>query len=219
MFEWLWHLLNVFSGPLSMLGIFAVSLVANSIPLVGIPYLAVVLAYSLFIQDLNIKLLLILSSALGATVGKLIIYIIGSSFRLVLSKKVIENLRLFSRVADKSVFLAIFLFASLPLPDDVLYIPTGMSRYSLPKYVVAVLLGKTALTSVVVLYSHLISEYASLNSFLLPVYVVMTVIFSYIIIKIDWASVLNILTYEGVLGSIKEFLRQLTVIFKPKIKW
>lgn len=218
MLQWLDELLSFFSGPagisMGMLGMFIISLIANSIPFVALPYLAVVMAYSVFIQDLTAKLLLALVSALGATIGKLVIYSIGSLFRLGLSQKTLKNLELFNRIASKSLFLAIFLFASLPLPDDILYIPMGMSRYSIPKYVVAVLSGKTVLTSVIVFYSHLIKEQVTEFTFLLPVYIVITLLFSYIIIKVDWTAVLDVMTSKGISSGINEFFRQLTTIFK-----
>ncbi|MEM2206262.1 MAG: VTT domain-containing protein [Sulfolobales archaeon] len=218
MLQWLDELLVFFRGPagisMGMLGMFIISLVANSIPFVALPYLAIIMAYSVFIQDLTTKLLLALISALGATVGKLIIYSIGSLFRLGLSQKTLKNLELFNRIAGKSLFLAIFLFASLPLPDDVLYIPMGMTRYSIPKYLIAVLSGKTVLTSVIVFYSHLIKEQVMEFTFLLPVYVVITLLFSYIIIKVDWTAVLDTLTSKGVVNGINEFFRQLLMIFK-----
>ncbi len=216
MLEYLEGLLDVLSGPLGMLGIFITSLIANSIPFVALPYLAVVLAYSLLIPDPFTKIVTAVVSALGATLGKLIIYSIGSLFRLGLSDKVIKNLELFNRIAGKSLFLAIFLFASLPLPDDILYIPTGMAKYSIFKYVMAVFLGKTALTSVVVFYSHLIKEHVTEFTFLLPVYVIVTIAVSYVIIKVDWAAVLNSLTCEGLEGGVSEFIKQLLTIFKLK---
>ncbi|MCS7108771.1 MAG: hypothetical protein RMH77_01505 [Sulfolobales archaeon] len=216
MLEWLERLLYIFDGPLGFLSIFIISLIANSIPFVAIPYLAIILAYSLLLQNLTTKLLVAFSSALGATAGKIIIYNIGSLVRVGLSEKTLKNLELFNKIASKSLFLAIFLFASLPLPDDILYIPVGIAKYSMVKYSVAVLLGKTVLTSVIVFYSHIIKEQVVEFTYLLPAYLVLTIFVSYIIIKVDWAVVLDSLTSKGVLTAISELIKQIATIFKFK---
>lgn len=216
MLEWLERLLYIFDGPLGFLSIFIISLIANSIPFVAIPYLAIILAYSLLLQNLTTKLLVAFSSALGATAGKIIIYSIGSLVRVGLSEKTLKNLELFNKIASKSLFLAIFLFASLPLPDDILYIPIGIAKYSMVKYSVAVLLGKTVLTSAIVFYSHIIKEQVVELTYLLPAYLILTIFVSYIIIKVDWAVVLDSLTSKGVLTAISELIKQIATIFKFK---
>ncbi|MEM2376482.1 MAG: hypothetical protein QXZ10_02605, partial [Sulfolobales archaeon] len=62
MLEWLESLLSIFSGPLGVLSIFLISLISNSIPFVSIPYLAVILAYSMIVQDLTMKLFIAFAS-------------------------------------------------------------------------------------------------------------------------------------------------------------
>ncbi|MEM4519969.1 MAG: hypothetical protein QXD94_05990 [Sulfolobales archaeon] len=216
MLEWLESLLSIFSGPLGVLSIFLISLISNSIPFVSIPYLAVILAYSIIVQDLTMKLFIAFASALGATIGKIIIYAIGSLVRMGLSEKTLKNLEVFNRIASKSLFLAIFLFASLPLPDDILYIPIGITKYSMIKYSVAVLLGKTVLTSAIIFYSHIVKEQVTEFAYLIPAYLILTIIISYIIIKVDWAAVLDALTTKGITESINELVKQIITIFKSK---
>lgn len=75
------------------------------------------------------RILLILSSALGATLGKVLIYFIGKGFSKLLSQRSRKNLELFNKIAKKSLALAIFVFAALPLPDDVLYLPLGLTGF------------------------------------------------------------------------------------------
>jgi len=208
------HILRLFEWPLSVLGIFIISFIANSIPFVAIPYLAVIMTYSLFIQDLNNKLVISFASALGATLGKLLIYSIGGIVRLGFSEKTLKNLEVFNRIAGKSLFLAIFLFASLPLPDDILYIPVGIARYSIIKYFIAVLSGKVVMTSAVVFYVYTIKEVAVEFTMLIPIYVVLTIVLSYVIIKVDWSAVLDALTSKGFSEGLKVFTRQLGSIFR-----
>ncbi|MEM2157901.1 MAG: hypothetical protein QXO72_02650, partial [Sulfolobales archaeon] len=146
----------------------------------------------------------------------IIIYAIGSLVRMGLSEKTLKNLEVFNRIASKSLFLAIFLFASLPLPDDILYIPIGITKYSMIKYSVAVLLGKTVLTSAIIFYSHIVKEQVTEFAYLIPAYLILTIIISYIIIKVDWAAVLDALTTKGITESINELVKQIITIFKSK---
>lgn len=196
---------KIFTNPI---GVFLTSLVANSIPFVAVPYLLLVLAYSLTLHDLVSKLVVAFASAVGATIGKVMIYFIGSFIRLRLSDKVIRNLELFNKVADKSAFVAIFLFASLPLPDDVLYIPLGMSRYNFTRYFVAVLVGKSLMTTAVVLYGHMLSALMSESLILLPLYIALTALLSYTVVKVNWSAVLESLNDRGVKEAVLELLRQ-----------
>ena len=133
-------------------GIFVISLISNSIPFIGIPYLAVVAGYAAIYTSPTDRALLIVSSAAGAAVGKIVIYFLGSAVRLKLSKESEENLRTFLRLAKRSMFLAIVIFASTPLPDDLLYVPLGVMRYPLPQYFLAIFIGKVVLTTVVIYY-------------------------------------------------------------------
>lgn len=210
-------ILRLFEWPLSILGILIISFIANSIPFVAIPYLAVIMTYSLLIQDLTSKLVISLASAFGASLGKLVIYSIGGIVRLGFSEKTLKNLDVFNRIAGKSLFLAIFLFASLPLPDDILYIPVGIIRYSIVKYFIAVLSGKVVMTTSVVLYVHTIMEVALEFTTLIPIYLVLTIVLSYIIIKVDWSEVLDALTSKGLSEGLKVFTKQLGSIFKIKL--
>lgn len=205
---------KVFTNPF---GIFLTSFIANSIPFVAIPYLLLVLMYSLAFQDLIPKLIIALSSAIGAALGKVVIYSIGGSVRLGLSDKTIRNLELFNKVAGKSLFIAVFLFASLPLPDDVLYIPLGISKYNFIRYFIAVLAGKIAMTVTVVIYGHMFISIVGESTFLLPIYLALTAFLSYTIIRVDWSVILEALNDRGLKEAISEFLKQLTNIYKLKI--
>jgi len=204
-------LYSVFVNPL---GIFLVSLVANSIPFVAIPYLVAVLMYSMIFQNVVDKLVVATASALGASIGKLVIYFLGTTFRLKLSSKSIKNLELFNKIASKGLFIAIFLFASLPLPDDVLYIPLGISKYNLTRYFIAVFLGKLVMTSSIVIYGHSVSVLILESRLLIPAYILFTILLSYIIIKVDWTAVTEALNDRGLNGSIIEFMKQVSRVLR-----
>ncbi|MEM3641871.1 MAG: hypothetical protein QXH37_08130, partial [Candidatus Bathyarchaeia archaeon] len=48
--------------------------------------------------------------------------------------------------------VTIFLFALLPLPDDLIFIPLGIMRYSLVKAFIPALIGKLCM-SIIIVYS------------------------------------------------------------------
>jgi len=191
-------------------GIFVISLVSNSIPFVGIPYLAVVAGYAAIYTSPVDRALLILSSAAGAAVGKIIIYFLGSAVRLKLSKESEENLKTFLRLARKSMFLAIVIFASTPLPDDLLYVPLGVMRYPLPQYFLAIFIGKVILTTVVIYYlGWVIEQTVNSESPIVSIAtIILTIYLTYLALKINWGEVLDELEKHGVKGAVIKTLKE-----------
>ena len=191
-------------------GVFVISLVSNSIPFVGIPYLAVVAGYATIYTTPLDRALLIISSAAGAAAGKIVIYFLGSAVRLKLSKESEENLKTFLRLAKKSMFLAIVIFASTPLPDDLLYVPLGVMRYPLPQYFLAIFIGKLVLTTVVIYYLGWVIE-QTINSespAISVATVILTVYLTYLALKINWGEVVDELERKGIPGAIIKVLRE-----------
>ncbi len=193
-------------------GIFIISLVSNSIPFVGVPYLAIVAGYATIYTSPAERMLLIISSAAGAAAGKIIIYFLGSTIRLKLSKESEENLETFLRLAKKSMFLAIVIFASTPLPDDLLYVPLGVMRYPLPQYFLAIFIGKIILTTVVIYYLGWVIE-QTMNSespITSATTIALTVYLTYLALRINWREVLDELDKKGISGALTKVLREAT---------
>ncbi|MDW7990387.1 MAG: VTT domain-containing protein [Archaeoglobaceae archaeon] len=170
-------------------GIFLISLISNSIPFIGIPYLNFLFILSPF-MNLEETVIVALISAFGASLGKIIVYSIGASMRFTLSEKTKENLIFFEKIFKKWGFFAIFLFAASPLPDDVLYIPLGIAKFKIFHYFIAVLLGKVVVTSYVLLAgkftSNLMRELLNNNPISLILFFFFTMILTILVIKIDW---------------------------------
>ncbi len=213
--EWLiTAIVGIFKGPL---GIFLVSLVSNSIPFVSVPYLGIVAGYALVNRDPLAEAVLVSVSALGASIGKIIIYLLGEAARTGLSEKTRKNVELLSKLAKRSTFLAIFILAATPVPDDILYIPLGIMKYPLFPYFLAILLGKLIITLAVVLYTSYISYFTVLNLYTVPVWVALTIALIYVIIKTDWYHVLNEVSTYGVKGAMKRFLHYLSHQLRAKL--
>jgi len=195
-------ILSLVGGPF---GIFLISLVSNSIPFFTIPYLGIVAGYALFyVNPLN-KVVLVLASALGATVGKIAIYFMGKAVSKGFSESTKKNVDLFKRIAKRSLFIAILVFAASPLPDDILYVPLGIMGYPILLYFIAILAGKAVLTSIVVLYASWIAGVAVVYLWTIPILIAVTALLTYIVVKVDWYVVINEFYTEGVIAALKKF--------------
>jgi len=195
--------------------IFAGSLVSNSIPFVGVPYL---LGVGIAVSRMSLwdATLTVLLSALGASIGKIIIYFLGRAFRFKIGEKSRQNLSAFSELFRRSIFIAIVVFAATPLPDDVLYIPLGISRYPLPLYFLAVFIGKVIMTAASCIYlgaaARLVESMLERNIFvgvgIGAALTAVTAYLIYIIMKVDWVEVANVFKdrgwREGIVFLIKE---------------
>ncbi len=173
-------------------GIFFVSMVSNSIPYVSLPYLAILVFMAPLFQ---LPLLAVLASAFGATLGKVVILFVGRSFRRILSEETKENLECFNMLFRRWSFVAVFLFAALPLPDDVLYIPLGLTGYRLIPYFVAVFAGKIVVTALAIVFGRAFIEVANRHnipfelSFIMLVGV--TILITYVTVKVNWKRVVE----------------------------
>ncbi|MEM4048638.1 MAG: VTT domain-containing protein [Zestosphaera sp.] len=200
---------TVFLGP------FLISLISNSIPFVSLPYLLVIIGLAFKYTSLYDRVLLVISSALGASIGKILIYFIGKGFSKLLSKSSKKNLELFNKIAKKSLALAIFVFAALPLPDDILYLPLGLSGFSLVVYFFSVFLGKLFLKSIAVFYGSILASLSEeLGYHTIPILIAVSLVFSYYIIKIDWSKVVEAHIDRGLKASIKCIILELSLVSK-----
>ncbi|MCD6340696.1 MAG: VTT domain-containing protein [Desulfurococcales archaeon] len=200
------------------LGVFTISVLSNAIPFVSIPYLGIVAGYAAIYQGVIDKAVLVLCSATGATFGKSIVYFIGRAFSVKLSEVSKKNVELFKKVARKSLFLAILIFAATPLPDDILYIPLGVMRYSLIPYFVAILIGKSALTATVVIYASWLAGLMRVNYSFIPILVAVTIVLTYIILKVDWARVVEAAYERGIVEGVKALFGEIGKIMAKLIR-
>lgn len=175
-------------------GIFLISLISNSIPFVGIPYLNFLVLLSPFLGFYE-SFVIAFFSAVGATLGKVVIYFIGRGISFTLSEKTKRNLEFFEKLFQRWGFFAVFFFAASPLPDDVLYIPLGIARYRILHYFLAVLSGKVVVTTYVIFAgkfaSFVMGEIFHDTVLTFAIFFIATTIFTVIILKIDWKEVFD----------------------------
>jgi len=136
-------------GPL---GILVSAFASNLIP--GFPaiYLTLVLSYAAANEGDKLALAIaVVAGGLGAGLGKFVEFYVSDvlSGRIKRLRKKREALMHILKRTRWEVALLVFLFAALPLPDDVLYIPLGAAGFSKVAFILSVVLGKMVLTALV----------------------------------------------------------------------
>lgn len=181
--EWL----DQFALHYGYLGVFAVSALGASTVVVPIPYTLIIYALGGVLEPV----LLALSAGAGSAVGEFTGYILGYFGRKAVNetrkRRVAAMLRLFNRYGP----VAIFVFALTPLPDDLLFIPLGIMRFSPIRAFIPALIGKI-LMSLILAYAgrasfSLVLEAYGKNS-LVGVAITIAVLAAvvYIMMKVDW---------------------------------
>tara|TARA_B100000953_G_scaffold102940_1_gene84402 strand:+ start:364 stop:999 length:636 start_codon:yes stop_codon:yes gene_type:complete len=195
----LWELFP-FTPEVGYLGLTIVSFFGSLIPFVPVPSFLLLATMAVGTQfDIHI---LALIAAFTATAAKQIIFYISYGGRKIISEKTKERMKPFQKLVKRYGGTAAFVAAATPIPDDIVYIPLGLAKYSPRKFFVATLLGKLVLCYVVVLISHYMGL-SVLEPILeeikdpLPVYVgiiilgaIMTTMVI-LLLRLDWAKVLG----------------------------
>lgn len=207
------------------IGVFTISLVSNSVPFLGVPYLLFVAGYiarEAIRLGLPAELTLIALSALGATLGKLVVYFVAASFRLKLSSKTKDNLRLFANFSKKLAFPLVVFFAATPAPDDLLYVPLGLSRYSLVYYFTGIFIGKSIMVWISSTYfkaiTHVLGEDPLADPLAAVTIAIVTAYLCVVILKIDWSRVVSSYSERGVLEALKRLLAEYVEVNRSLLK-
>ena len=126
-------------------GAFFISIFGNFTIFFPVPFTITIYAFG---ATLN-PLLLGIVCGIGSTIGEASAYLVGMGGRKVIEGRYEERLESAKRLIQRYGAAIIFLFALLPLPDDVILIPLGVLRYDLKKALGALFLGKTIMLTFV----------------------------------------------------------------------
>ena len=96
------------------------------------------------------------ASGIGAAIGEFSGYLIGFGGRKVISEKYKKKMDFLMKLFKKFGPRVIFIFAVTPLPDDLLFIPLGVMRYSVLQAFIPALLGKFV-SNLIIAYSGRLS--------------------------------------------------------------
>jgi membrane protein YqaA with SNARE-associated domain len=136
------------------LGIFLISLLGAMSIFVPIPYTIVI--FILGGSSSFDPLWIAVAAGAGAAIGEFSGYLIGMGGRRVISGRYKKRMEFLTKLFKKYGPVAIFVFALTPLPDDLLFIPLGVMRYSLLRAFVPALLGKF-FSNLIIAYSGRLS--------------------------------------------------------------
>jgi len=194
----------VLVGGNPILVVFLVSIIGNMIPFFPVPYLLFVITIATGFPGLGLFQIAAVS-ALGASIGKFVSYGLGYGARRALSGSR-ARFDSFRKLLGGSSFLLALVFAALPLPDDIVFVPLGIIRYSPVRTFIALYSGKFLLTILITYVAR--SSQGSLEgllgggiyvSLLSAVIVILVAIF---LMRVDWEAVL----VEGRRGMIRRLL-------------
>ena len=147
----LWEIFP-FTPEVGYLGLAVVSFFGSLVPFVPIPSFVLLVTMSVGTQfDIH---LLALIAAFTATAAKQIIFYISYGGGRIISEKTKKRMKPFQKLVKRYGATAAFVAAATPIPDDIVYIPLGLSKYSPKKFFIATLLGKLVLCYTLVLISH-----------------------------------------------------------------
>ncbi len=200
-----------------VVGGFIISFLGNAVPYMTVPYLAAIAAYAAAIQSPWERLILVLASGIGAGLGKVIVYLIGRGARLLISTERRREMQLAARLMRRSVFLAVFLFAALPLPDDILYLPLGVMGYSLSLFTIAVVAGKIVITGAAVMLG---ASFAAVAPQVEPLYLALAAAItgiglSVIVARMSWIRVIDAYERRGFLVALQVLGEEVINALKP----
>lgn len=135
------------------IGVFVASFLGSLVVFVPVPYYLIVAALS-GPGGFDPTLVAVISAA-GATAAKTVIFRVSYASRRLVGSQSRKRLRPFERLVGRYGWLAAFLAAATPIPDDLIYVPLGFARYDLRKFLPATFAGKVLLTAIVTWGSRL----------------------------------------------------------------
>ena len=186
--------MRTFAVQYGYFGIFLISMLGAMSIFVPIPYTVVIFTLGgLRIFD---PLWIAVAAGLGAAIGEFSGYLIGFGGRRIISEKQKTKMDFLTKLFKKFGPIVIFVFALTPLPDDLLFIPLGVMRYSVLRAFIPALLGKFV-SNLIIAYSGYFSLEIIKNIFgvegegtsaligMVLALVLMVIVFI-IMFKVDW---------------------------------
>lgn len=193
------------------LGALIISILGSLIPFLPVPYLIPIVLMSRVLDPF----LLGIAAGVGGALGKITSYLLGRFGRRLLSEEVRRRTAALGKAIEKYGALAVFLFALTPLPDDVIYIPVGLTGLSMLKFMAANMLGKIVLSWIVAyagrlyfdLASIFLGEGAGLEATMLAIAAM--IVLTVIMLKVDWEVVVEVGRRRGLWAAIKAIIDSL----------
>ena len=196
------HDISSFYSDSGYIGILVISFIGSIIVFIPVPYFPILISSALN-KDFDPHLIA-LSSALGAVLAKIIIFIASYYGRNILSNKTKTKMQPLQKLLSKYGGIGAFLAALTPIPDDLVYIPLGLAKYSAKKFAIATFLGKFIMGEVIVwgtvflgrpIMEEVLSVSNTSNQLTSIVVTVLTVVLLILVLfftfKVDWSKIIG----------------------------
>jgi len=192
-------------------GVFLLSVIGSAIPFLPLPYLFVVVVLSGILDPLFLGLV----SGLGGAIGKITSYLLGRLGYRFLGEERRRSMDALNRLIGKYGAIGVFIFALTPLPDDIYYIPIGMTRYSFAKFMLFSSAGKILLA---ILVAFLGRTYMEVLDILLNggagasiISIAVLVVITIVMLRIDWELFAQHLEKGGVRAVLENLAEILSL--------
>lgn len=165
-------------------GVFLISFLGASSVVIPIPYTVILLSMAPAFSPIPFAVSAGIGSALGEGIG----YGLGYLGRGVLKKKEKLKLDAMLSIFRRWGLFAIFLFAFTPLPDDLLFVPLGLMRYSFWKAISACALGKFSMALVLAYSGQIAGNVFSTHWLMAFLTAVILALIVFLTLRIDWVK-------------------------------
>lgn len=187
-FDWMIQVVQQFG----FFGVFLVSLIGTMAVVIPIPYTLVIIF--LGIKGWN-PLLLTIAGGSGSAIGEFAGYFLGYYGRRIISEERQRKMDYLLKIFGKYSPIAIFLFALTPLPDDLLFIPLGILRYSPVKVFIPAIIGKTLMCYILASFGKVYGDVLTfffgdegswIGAAITGVFLILAI---YVLYRVDWEKV------------------------------
>jgi membrane protein DedA with SNARE-associated domain len=174
------------------IGAFLISFLGNLTIFIPVPFAFFIIALGATLNPFLVGV----ACGLGSTLGKLLAYLVGWAGRKLIDERYGSRLESAKSLIRRYGAVMVFLFALLPLPDDLIMIPMGMLRYSFVNFLIATLMGKLVM-GLILAYSghfgfriiHFLRETSGILTSLATV--ILFIFIVVVLLKIDWGRLLD----------------------------
>jgi membrane protein YqaA with SNARE-associated domain len=183
-----------FASQFGYFGVFLISLIGTMAIVIPIPYTLVILLLGIEGWD---PLLLTVAGGSGSAIGELAGYLLGYYGRRIISEERRRKMDYLLKVFGKYSPIAIFVFALTPLPDDLLFIPLGILRYSIIKAFIPALIGKVLMIYILASFGQVYGDvlvflFGDENSWIgAAITAALLILVIYILYRVDWEKVFD----------------------------
>jgi len=143
----IWGWMSNLVSTYGYLGAFIISLFGNFTIFFPVPFTLTIYAFGATLNPFYLGAV----CGVGSTIGEFSAYLIGRGGRRVLDEKYEKRLETVKLLIQEYGVFIIFIFAVLPLPDDLILIPMGILRYDVRKAMISMFVGKTVMCTLIAL--------------------------------------------------------------------